>query len=128
MIRPVRAKITAYAGQSPGPESGITFTVAVEEGGGIVTYSGVQSEWSGFWGMGINIDAARCVGWIVPAQLSMPEGRVEVFFIPPPAVAACDPGQPQPGQPMPDDVIREGIPAVSPSETGNIAPESGGIG
>jgi hypothetical protein len=128
MTRSIRAKITGFAGVAPGQEDAFTFSIQYEEGGGIVNLSGVKPEWLPYWGGSIQVDPAKCVGWIVPAQITQPEGRIEVFFSIPPAVADCaDQGQPSPGM-TEAERERMGIPAVSPSETGNTAPETGGLG
>jgi hypothetical protein len=122
----IRAKVVAFEGTAPGVEDTFTFTMQYEENGGAVTVEGVKPEWLPFWGPLVQVDPNKCVGWIVPAQITEPEGLLEVFFPIPPAVADCDPGQPQPGMMEMERRRIEGIQAVAPNDSGNTFPEGGG--
>jgi hypothetical protein len=122
----VRAKITAFAGSPGGTEGEYTFTIQVEEGGGVVTYSGVQPENLPFWGTTVQVDPAKLVGTIIMAQMTRPQNIIECWFIVPPMVADCGQQPPSPGTMTDIERMRQGIPAVSPSDTGNTAPEGGG--
>lgn len=128
MIVPIRAKITAYDGPANGPERDYTFTLTIEEGGGTFSISGVKPSNRPFWGNTIQVDPSKLVGQIVPAQISKPENLIEAWFVIPPRVENCDTGQPGSGGMTMEEMRREGIPTVSPSDVGNTTPESGGIG
>jgi hypothetical protein len=123
----VRAKITAFAGSPGGTEGEYTFTIQVEDGGGVVTYSGVQPENLPFWGNTVQVDPAKLVGTIIMAQMTRPQNIIECWFIMPPMVADCGQPPPTPVTMMEIERIRQGIPAVSPSDTGSTFPDGGGL-
>jgi hypothetical protein len=61
------------------------------------------------------------------AQMTRPQNIIECWFIMPPMVADCGQPPPMPGTMMEIERIRQGIPTVSASDTGNTAPEGGGL-
>jgi hypothetical protein len=109
----VRAKITAFAGSPGGTEGEYTFTIQVEEGGGVVTYSGIQPENLPFWGTTVQVDPAKLVGTIIMAQMTRPQNIIECWFIVPPMVADCGQQPPSPGTMQEIEQRRQNLSTVS---------------
>ena len=113
MTELIRAKIIAFAGSPGGTEAEYTFTIQVEEGGGVVTYSGIQPENLPFWGNTVQVDPVKLVGTIIMAQMTRPQNIIEAWFIVPPMVADCNQQPPTPGTMMDVDRIRRGLPITA---------------
>lgn len=128
--KPIRCVVISVEGPTPGPASGITYTVRWNEPGGGVTPPVPGCVPSGArWPDFINTDGAAWVGRNVPGVV-LPDGRIQLDFTELPHAVECTGGgdSPGPARPGVPGQRTPGIPADPTDPTSPVQVGTGTIG
>lgn len=88
MSRTVKARVTGFSGQSPGPDRGITLTVIYELDGSVIEQTGVVSSWWQWEDAGPWVDGQKMVGMEIRGLLT-DDGVLSWNYVSRPAHGPC---------------------------------------